>query len=181
MTRNEKMQFGVLVAVLALVVLCGGGVLLVLCDSGREVIKVDLGEFDEDAQPWVECPIEIPDETGRVVFLRRHSHPFLAEYDRKIRYEMGDRAVTKDLPPNTGGKTRINVYYYPAGDGQGPFVRFRDRAGNYYFDLGNDANEVSSAPEPLIKKYIGRLDGTQGPLQFVSAEESPEESIELTP
>jgi len=138
-------------------------------------------QWDPNEQPWVECPVDLPEETGRVVFLRRHAHPFLAEYDRKIRYEFAGGAVTRDLPMNTGGKTHISVYYYAARDGQGPLVELRDRHRNYSFDLGNDANEIRSIPEPLAGTYIGRLDGRKGPLRFVPVEESPEEPIERMP
>ena len=84
----------------------------------------------------------------------------------------------KLLPPNTGGRTKINVYYCPAKDGHGPFVRLRDHYGNYRFDLGNDANEIRAIPESLIGEYIGRLDGVQEPLRFISVQESPEERID---
>jgi hypothetical protein len=85
----------------------------------------------------------------------------------------------KLLPLNTGGKTKINVYYYSAKDGQGPFVRLRDQYGNYRFDLSNDANEIRAIPQSLTREYIGRLDGVQEPLRFVSVQESPEERIKL--
>ena len=82
------------------------------------------------------------------------------------------------LPPNTGGKTRINVYYYEAKNGQGPYVKFQDQYGNYRFDLSRDVKENLFIPDVLTREYIGRLDGVHEPLRFISVEESKEERIE---
>ena len=177
MTKKEKVMFGI--GILAFLLISGGvTAFLVFREAGGEIWK-GFDDFDENAQPWTECPIDLPDKAGRIVFLRHHNHPFLAEYDRKIRYEVGTHVVMKLLPPNTGGKTRINVYYYAAKDGQGAFVRLRDQYGNYRFDLGNDANEIRAIPKSLTREYIGRFDGVQEPLRFISVQESPEERITL--
>ena len=135
-------------------------------------------DFDVNEQPWTECPLALPDKSCRIVFLRRHRHPFLAEYDRKIRCEVADRVTVKSLPTNSGGKTKINVYYYAAHKDLGPFIRLRDRYGNYRFDLGNGVEEIAAIPESVEGEYMGRLDGSQGPLRFISVQESPEERIE---
>jgi len=93
-------------------------------------------DFNKNEQPWVECLIRLPDGSGQVVFMRRHAHPFLAEYDRKIRFETDSlKNVVQPLPMNTGGRTRINVYWYPESDSNGAFIRLRDRYGSYYLDL----------------------------------------------
>ncbi len=56
-------------------------------------------------------PIFLPRLSDCVVlFEQRPSHPFLAEYDYRIRLESGDGAVTFRLWPNTGGSTFVNVY-----------------------------------------------------------------------
>lgn len=177
MSRKEKIVLSI--GILALLLMfCGVVGILGLREVGKEFWD-SFDDFDVNEQPWTECPIALPDKAGRIVFLRRHNHPFLAEYDRKIRYETGTHVAMKLLPPNTGGKTKINVYYYSAKDGQGPFVRLRDQYGNYRFDLSNDANEIRAIPQSLTREYIGRLDGVQEPLRFVSVQESPEERIKL--
>lgn len=150
---------------------------LVIREAGKEVWG-GFDDFDVNAQPWIECPIELPGKSGRIVFLRRHSHPFLAEYERQVRYETKALAIVRPLPPNTGGKTKINVYYYEAKNGQGPYVKFQDRYGNYRFDLSHDAKETLFIHSSLTKEYIGRLDGVQEPLRFVTVEESKEEQVE---
>ena len=45
-----------------------------------------------------------------VVFEQRPTHPFLAEYDYRIRLEQGQETAYFQLWPNTGGRTFINVY-----------------------------------------------------------------------
>ena len=177
MGRKDKVILSI--GILAFLLISGGVMaFLAFRETGEEVWE-GFDDFDENAQPWTECPIDLPDKAGRIVFLRRHNHRFLAEYGRKIRYEIGTHAAMKLLPPNTGGQTKINVYYYAAKDGQGPFVRLQDQYGNYRFDLGNDANEISALPKSLTREYIGRLDGVQELFRFVSVQESPEERIKL--
>jgi hypothetical protein len=94
-------------------------------------------EFDREAQPWESCSISLPQDQGVLLFMRRHSHPMLAEFDRKVRISVrnGPELVAK-LPSNTGAQTKINVYWYPKTEKNGPFVRMCDRHGEYLFDLG---------------------------------------------
>jgi len=80
--------------------------------------------------------IDCPDRSGHIVFLRKCTHPFLAEYDRKIRFETNTiKGVTKPLPINCGGRTKINVYWYKAQDGNETYLRLQDHWGEYMIDL----------------------------------------------
>ncbi|MHC4111944.1 MAG: hypothetical protein ACYSUY_12785 [Planctomycetota bacterium] len=178
MSKREKVIFYGCIGILVFLLISGGVVAFLVFREGGKQFWEGFDDFDKNAQPWTECPIDLPDKAGRIVFLRRHNHPFLAEYDRKIRYETSVLASVRLLPPNTGGKTRINVYYYEAKNGQGPYIKFQDQYGNYRFDLGHDVKETLSIPDALTREYIGRLDGVREPLRFISAEESTEERIE---
>ncbi|MHC4418830.1 MAG: DUF4190 domain-containing protein [Planctomycetota bacterium] len=141
-------------------------------------------DFDESKQPWVECAIPLPDGSGQLLFMRRHIHPFMAEYDRKIRFETrAFNEISKPLPVNPGGRTKINVHWYPAGDGKGAFLQLKDRWGAYYLDL--ERGIVMSPKDPefaevfpyTTPQYLGRLDGTKSPLRFIPAGSAPEEKI----
>ncbi len=161
-------------------------VAIVVFLSLRQIGKEFWGSFenyDVNSQPWVECPIELPNKTGRIIFMQRQSHPFLTEYYRKLRFEMSkfQEHIEKELPPNTGGKTKINIYYYEVADSQGPYIKFQDRFGNYYFDLSQNIKDVPHIPNPEIftKRYFGRIEGTKTNLEFINAEKSKEERIEM--
>lgn len=141
-------------------------------------------DFNKNEQPWVECVIKLPDGSGQVAFMRRHAHPFLAEYDRKIRFETECfRNVVQPLPTNTGGRTKINVHWYPESDAKGPFLRLRDHCGVYYLNLQRGVvmslqdQEFRDVFPYTTSQYLGRLDGTKGPLCFIPADRAPEEGI----
>ena len=61
-------------------------------------------EWDQAQEPWVESAAALPPSVGGpVVLLRRSAHPYLAEYDRRLRLERPDGSeLTVDLPPNPG-------------------------------------------------------------------------------
>ena len=210
---------------------CGGcllvalGALVVLVWTARgigDAIFDGMDDFDPEQQPWTECRIPLPEDYGDLVFLRRHIHPFLAEYDRKVRFETklanGEEAW---LMVNTGGLTRINVHWYPAEAGEGPWVKLQDHWGEHLADIGHgttstvfrvdghtfagqlttgdegygwvrnaDGNLTARGGESKARDitgtgpagtgtYLGRLDGTDGPVRFISAAESPEQPIEM--
>lgn len=120
--------------------------------------------FDVNKQPWIECIIELPDEKDEIVFLRQHSHPFLAEYNRKIRFT---QEKERALLPNTGGQTNIQVYYYEAKNGKGPYVQLIDRYGKYHFDLKQVDKKVLSVPDGQTGEFVGSINGLKGSLIFV--------------
>lgn len=92
--------------------------------------------FDEEEQQWIECTIPLPEEDGTLSFLRRHIHPFMAEYSRKVRIGIpDDKPVCCPLPINVGGRTLINVYWIDEKDSFGPLVLLRDHWGESLVDL----------------------------------------------
>ena len=80
--------------------------------SAKQANRV-LDEFDNwqlEDQPWKNVEIILPSGMGTLIFYRRHAHPFLAEYDRKVTLESADRRSAFDLLPNCGGQTNVNIY-----------------------------------------------------------------------
>lgn len=141
------------------------------------------GHWDPQTEPWVECGFDLPDGKGRVVLLRHNAHPFLAEYNRKIRLEITDRTpVTLGLPMNVGGSTMINVYLGSAqlsGKMEVSVMRLDDHWGTYIIDVDNlRLLDGESILRLLEGTYLGRWDGRKGPLRFVPADEGVEEAID---
>ncbi len=148
----------------------------------------DIDDFDPELEPWVEVDIELPDGAGKAVFMRRNAHPFFAEYDRKVRLEQtGHEPVEIDLEMNTGGKTLINVYYLPDGlaeVSENPMLLLRDYYGDYPIDLEGQRLLPGywgtwERIEPPDTGYLGRIDGREHPLKFLSAAENPEEKLDI--
>ena len=59
---------------------------------------------------WQKFTIALPDGMGTLALMRLATHEFLAEYDRKVTITSARGKATFDLPPNTGGRTKIDVY-----------------------------------------------------------------------
>ena len=144
---------------------------------------------EQQHAPWAECPMQVPGDT-KVIFLRKHIHPFLAEYDRALRIERpGKASVTLDLPSNTGGRTMIKVYTCCAISPEGEetlMLLLIDQQWEMLVDLkkaemANDPMSGMSTEKALEaiseKKYIGRLDARETSLKFIPASESAEEPI----
>ena len=65
--------------------------------------------FDKESRDW--HTIFLPKlQDCQIAFEQRSSHPFLAEYDYRIRLRHGKEQAYFQLWPNTGGRTFINVY-----------------------------------------------------------------------
>jgi hypothetical protein len=141
-------------------------------------------EWDVEQEPWEEASFDLPDGSGRVSLLRQNAHPFLAEYNRRLRFELEGRLpVTLDLPMNVGGRTLINVYLFAfdtSVDGIATSVlHLKDRWGDYVVDLDR-LDLVSGADLQLAEcTYLGRFDGRDGTLEFVPATASPEEELKI--
>jgi len=161
----KKIQIAVIVALGAAVIGLGIWTIVRRCQreaptEPEEIARAVFGavdDFDEEKQPWVECPLPTPDETVTVTFLRRHVHPFLAEFDRKLRFEQaGAEPVTRWLPTNVGGRTKINVYWYPRSEASGPFLKLVDHWGEYVADLTEKTISLIDYFDDVA--YIGLLD-----------------------
>jgi hypothetical protein len=120
---------------------------------------------------WTECPVTCDWTEGKVVFLRKHIHPIMAEYSRKIRLDIVDQnSVYCPLPINVGGRTFINVYWIDEKDGFGPMLLMRDRWGEYLIDLKNKKTLVLAKPESE-RIYAGELTTERDSLGWTSNSE----------
>ncbi len=117
--------------ILACVAISG---LLVIRHTGKQFVA-HVENFDETKQPWVSCAIAHPGGNPPIAFLQRRIHPFLAEYEYKLRTGEGTIAVERVLPVNVGGRTKMNAYWYPSTDGFGPCIRLQDHWGQYLLRL----------------------------------------------
>jgi len=136
-------------------------------ERGMEALMRRADDWDRELEPWQEVPIPLPSGVPTVTFLRRHAHPFLAEYDRKLR--IGVEAMV-DLPTNVGGRTLTNIFLIREGDGRGPILHLCDHWGHCFVDLV-EARTVEARADPP-GEYVGRLDGSDYPLRFVPASEA---------
>ena len=93
---------------------------------------------DVSKDTWTECPVTCDWTEGKVVFLRKHIHPIMAEYKRKFRLDIVDQnSVYCPLPINGGGRTLINVYWIEEKDGFGPMLLLREYMGEHLIDFKN--------------------------------------------
>ncbi|MHC5154570.1 MAG: hypothetical protein ACYSO3_00250 [Planctomycetota bacterium] len=74
-------------------------------------------QWDISNQKWTRCKIPFPLEDTQLFLSIRASHPFLAEFERKI--ILGDSSSDDvDIPiiPDTGGQTRLKVFWFSDND-----------------------------------------------------------------
>jgi hypothetical protein len=179
---RKKRLYWILGGLASLLLLLLAGGYLMLYSIG-DAFWGSFEDWDQSQEPWIEVGFELPDSSEKITLLRQHAHPFLAEYDRKVRLEPNNQPmVTIELPMNTGGKTMINVYLDTLEVENGervPVVQLKDRYGVYVIDLRNQRivdTTVIGLDDSL--KYIGRFDGRTGELRYLSAVEAEQEVIE---
>ena len=74
----------------------------------------------------------LPAEKGAgLAFEERQIHPFLAEYEYRIRFSRNGEPAYRPLMVNTGGRTRINLYRLRDGR-----LLFSDKDGDYIVEAG---------------------------------------------
>ncbi len=77
------------------------------CSIGHGLF--DVKDFNKKPHSWRTVFLP-PLQDCRVAFEQRPTHPFLAEYDYRIRMRHGKEQACFQLWPNTGGRTFVNVY-----------------------------------------------------------------------
>jgi len=93
--------------------------------------------------------VVLPDGSGHIVFLRNRIHLWAAKYDRAIRFETDIiSGVTRPLPINSGGPTKIDVYWLEKQEKEGSYIRLHDHRGEYLIDLSRGVTQL-----------IGRING----------------------
>lgn len=133
--------------------------LLALRHLGRASMA-SIEDFVESRQ-WTTCRLPHPGETPALTFMQKSFHPFLAEYDYRIRIGTGSSSVERWLPTNCGGRTRMNAYWYPEEDGFGPCIRLQDHWGEYLlrFDDWKTYRMINYKNQIFIEEIT---DGSEG-------------------
>ena len=87
---------------------------------------------------WESYKINIPDWQGRITFYRKPIHPFLAEYERKLKVKFSNgKTIKSPLNVNTGGRTYIEVFRIEPKSNEQAMLLFRDHHGEYLIDSLN--------------------------------------------
>jgi len=113
---------------------------------------------------WSKANIELPDGSGKVVFLTKLNHLIPAEYDRRILIKTKGFPNTILFYENDGcGGQPVDVYWYPARSKAGPYLLFDDPYGGDILDLsyGNYVDWNQEAPSYLSRtagRYLGSVE-----------------------
>ncbi len=163
----------------------------------RNQVHDPFDDWKAENQPWQEIWINLPEKECSLLFMRRHAHPFLAEYDRKIALrKKGKLSETFALPPNTGGRTNIRVLIVKKGDSHELWLHdmsdeksayilnlqtssFRIEGQMQYWRREGEVYQVGRDVEiPAHAEFIGKIDGSGsgGTLRFISSVIPPESS-----
>ncbi|NMA19422.1 MAG: hypothetical protein GX927_02480 [Lentisphaerae bacterium] len=99
-----------------------------------------------------------------IAFEQRHSHPFLAEYDYRIRLRQGKENNYFYMWPNTGGRTHINVYRLEDNrmllkDKDAEYVIDADKRQVFILDVNSEGGTIYAAA--LTDKPFFSMGGTQ--------------------
>lgn len=123
-----------------------------------------------------ECIVPYPTSSSGVTFVQKHIHPFLAEYEYKIRFESGANLVERWLPRNIGGRTLMNVYWYPEEGHLGPYLRLEDYWGEYLSALSERKTYLIVRDEDRV--YAGEITTKE---RSLSIESFPEVRVRIGP
>ena len=106
-----------------------------LYPSLGEAIKLRVIGAYEFTQLRISCAIPIPPEEGSLVFLRYGLHPSLAGYECNLKITKGSTVVERSLFLSSRASTLVNVYWYPADQQGGPWIRFQDQEGEILVNI----------------------------------------------
>lgn len=110
---------------------------------------------------------------------RRQSHPFLAEFDRRLLVTLPDGAsAAHELPKDTGGVNRLNACRGRDGE-RDEVIRLSDRFDNYLLSLKTGALMRlpfrEGGDDACGSAYIGAIgEDASGRYRFVPAAEEPQ-------
>lgn len=162
--------------ILAIVLCLGLLTFLVLQDYPRGSFGPNIfdalgEEFEKNPPTWEECVIDRPNMESKLTFLRKRTHPFLAQYEMKMSIEEPNKPPQfLHLPNNTGERTHILVFLIQQGGKK--YVRLEQHAWpNVVIDIEQSKfYEVRPIPEG---QFIGAIMDLQdhsvsGPLAFVN-------------
>ena len=112
----------------------------------------------------------LPPENGvRVAFQQAAIHPFLAEYDYRLRFRSGSSEEYRALQTNTGGRTHFNLYRLKDGR-----LLFSDRDHDYLVDvpsrkidyLFRHGGKLYTVPYPNCRFYSCGRSESGGVVEF---------------
>ena len=124
---------------------------------------------------WNSCTIVLPDGTGSVRYMAQVNK--IAQSTRKIRFETNRfKGLERYVADDPSGGSPVNVYWYPAKNGSGPYLRFRDPIQECLADLGRGVTllvlrdrgsegVMGEIESPFPK--IGLIDRSQGGVLYV--------------
>jgi hypothetical protein len=131
---------------------------------------------------WTELKIVFPDPKIEIVYFQQTSHPFLAEYNRKIIFKTDKgQTDTIKMSDNTGGRTLFNLYFQTNENKR--MIILEDHFGFYYFDLITKKYAESTSIDKMNGDnnskmlYLGRIDSESFPLKFVDGKDEAERKI----
>ncbi len=127
-------------------------------------------DWKQEDEPWQKVKIDFPEEGCSLLFLRQHAHPFMAEYDRKVVLQEGDRQSEEfELPPNTGGQTEIDVYTLKTNNSSEIWLRDLNNADSaYVFDMGKLAFRIEGGDKFWQLRTEGRGYRGRAPVELPS-------------
>ena len=112
----------------------------------------------------------LPPENGvRVAFQQAAIHPFLAEYDYRLRFRSGSSEEYRALQTNTGGRTHFNLYRLKDGR-----LLFSDKDHDYLVDvpsrkieyLFQHGGKLYTVPYPNCRFYSCGRSESGGVVEF---------------
>jgi hypothetical protein len=100
--------------------------------------------------------IHLPDGQGSISLRREHAHMYLPEYRRSLTVELvGRPAISCDLPMDTGGTIRVELY--PVARGA---VIVRDRIGAYRAaGTSGPCQDTDAIPDGVPLGWFDEVDG----------------------
>jgi hypothetical protein len=148
----------------------------------KELIRKAQNWRQED-EPWTKLVINLSGLKIQIIYLQQSSHPFLAEYNRRIIFKTEkEQSDTINMFENTGGRTLFNLYFQESRNKK--IIILEDNFGFYYYDITSKnyyediaANKMQILPQSHTV-YLGRIDGESYPLKFIDKGEKSETKIE---
>lgn len=105
----------------------------------REWLSEDRGilkKAEDHGKPWRSCEAALPGGV-RMIYREQPAHAFLAEYNMRVEFFLPDgRHRLFDLPPNTGGRTKVLVYTGTTSSGSSAVRLVSGAYIDIAFDLG---------------------------------------------
>ncbi len=118
--------------------------------------------LDANGDSWAAFRLEPPDGEP-VLFVCRAGGSQTVEYEQGIVFP-GDTAISP-LPYNSGGKIEIEAFWHDDTGESGPFVRLRDRWGEYLVDYGKQ--EISQIVRKDGRAFVARISEPSAGYSFV--------------